>query len=75
MLRVVAAAQARLWSETLGCWLRFNLTTHALRCIDRAGGIDPVLRETPDSAIGRRTALGATHDCGRAFWGGDPSYM
>ena len=33
----------RLWSETLGCWLRFNLTTHALRCIDRAGGIDAYL--------------------------------
>lgn len=21
-------------------WIKFNLTTHALRCVDRAGGID-----------------------------------
>ena len=46
------AQRKRLWSETLGCWLRFNLTTHALRCIDRAGGIDAYLLKTPDAKLG-----------------------
>ena len=41
----------RLWSRTLGCWLRFNVTTHALRCIDKAGGIDEYLLGTPDAKL------------------------
>lgn len=36
----------RLWSRTLQCWLRFNVTTHALKCIDKKGGIDEYLLET-----------------------------
>lgn len=46
------AQRKRLWSEALGCWLRFNITTHALRCIDRAGGIDAYLLATPDAKLG-----------------------
>jgi len=41
----------RLWSRTLGCWLRFNVTTHALRCIDKAGGIDESLLGTPEEKL------------------------
>ncbi|CAN0027139.1 unnamed protein product [Ectocarpus sp. 8 AP-2014] len=37
-----------LYSETLDEWIKFNLTTHALRCVDRAGGIDKYLLKTPD---------------------------
>ena len=45
------AQRKRLWSPTLGCWLRFNMTTHALRCIDKAGGIDEYLLQTPDAKL------------------------
>ncbi|CAN0016354.1 unnamed protein product, partial [Choristocarpus tenellus] len=30
----------RLWSETLERWIKFHVTTHALRCVDHAGGLD-----------------------------------
>lgn len=36
----------RLWSETLAKWFRFNLTTHALKCVDKAGGLDSYLLKT-----------------------------
>ena len=45
------AQRKRLWSASLGCWLRFNVTTHALRCIDKAGGIDEYLLGTPDAKL------------------------
>mmetsp|Transcript_23945 Transcript_23945/g.36384 ORF Transcript_23945/g.36384 Transcript_23945/m.36384 type:complete len:180 (+) Transcript_23945:19-558(+) len=31
------------WSHLLGRWFRINVTTHALRCIDRVGGLDEFL--------------------------------
>lgn len=30
----------RLWSDALGKWVHFNVTTKALRCVDKAGGLD-----------------------------------
>lgn len=41
----------RLWSRTLQCWLRFNVTTTALHCIDLKGGIDEYLLETKESKV------------------------
>ena len=50
------AQRKRLWSETLGCWLRFNLapnfTLYVGRPVyrDQAGGIDARrCRKTPDA--------------------------
>ncbi|CAM9511944.1 unnamed protein product [Scytosiphon promiscuus] len=37
-----------LYSELLDEWIKFKLTTHALRCVDKAGGIDKYLLKTPD---------------------------
>ncbi|CAM9490490.1 unnamed protein product [Pylaiella littoralis] len=37
-----------LYSQVLDEWIKFKLTTHALRCVDRAGGIDKYLLKTPD---------------------------
>eukprot|EP00904_Undaria_pinnatifida_P000350 jgi/Undpi1/10315/HiC_scaffold_28.g12766.m1 len=37
-----------LYSEVLDDWVKFHLTTYALRCVDRAGGIDKYLLKTPD---------------------------
>ena len=69
------AQRKRLWSETLGCWLRFNLTTHALRCIDRAGGIDAYLLKTPDAKLGSIAGANARRmiEAARATEGGGPS--
>ena len=69
------AQRKRLWSETLGCWLRFNLTTHALRCIDRAGGIDAYLLKTPDAKLGSIAGANARRmiEAARAAEGGGPS--
>ena len=67
------AQRKRLWSETLGCWLRFNLTTHALRCIDRAGGIDAYLLKTPDAKLGSIAGANARRMIEAARSGGDPS--
>ncbi|CAM9283427.1 unnamed protein product [Laminaria digitata] len=36
-----------LYSEVLDDWVKFHLTTHALRCVDKAGGIDNYLLKTP----------------------------
>mmetsp|Transcript_10033 Transcript_10033/g.13148 ORF Transcript_10033/g.13148 Transcript_10033/m.13148 type:complete len:128 (+) Transcript_10033:21-404(+) len=33
----------KLWSETLDEFVHFRVTTHALRCIDKAGGLDNYL--------------------------------
>ena len=65
------AQRKRLWSETLGCWLRFNLTTHALRCIDRAGGIDAYLLKTPDAKLGSIAGANARRMIEAARSGGD----
>eukprot|EP00271_Cylindrocystis_brebissonii_P010829 TRINITY_DN27248_c0_g1_i1.p1 TRINITY_DN27248_c0_g1~~TRINITY_DN27248_c0_g1_i1.p1 ORF type:complete len:159 (+),score=5.86 TRINITY_DN27248_c0_g1_i1:60-536(+) len=36
----------RVYSLTLSTWLRLRMSTHAMRCIDRAGGIDEYLLTT-----------------------------
>ena len=48
----------------LGKWFRINVTTHALRCIERVGGLDefllyskPKLLEESDFALKTRKAL------------------
>ena len=41
----------RLYSETLDAMLRFRITTHALRTIDKHGGIDNYLLRTPDDRL------------------------
>mmetsp|Transcript_21154 Transcript_21154/g.27752 ORF Transcript_21154/g.27752 Transcript_21154/m.27752 type:complete len:119 (+) Transcript_21154:90-446(+) len=47
----------RLWSDILDDWVRFNVTTHALRCIDKAGGLDNYLLHTKNlnSISGEKT--------------------
>lgn len=40
-----------LYSETLGEMLRFRMTTHAIRCVKKAGGIDEYLINAKDSEI------------------------
>mmetsp|Transcript_4172 Transcript_4172/g.8044 ORF Transcript_4172/g.8044 Transcript_4172/m.8044 type:complete len:210 (+) Transcript_4172:39-668(+) len=42
----------RLWSETLGQMVPFRVTTYALRCIDKAGGLDNYLMKTPPEKLG-----------------------
>ncbi|GAB4836486.1 hypothetical protein Ancab_001397 [Ancistrocladus abbreviatus] len=39
--------EKRLFSYILDCHIRIKVTTHALRCIDKAGGIDEYLLKTP----------------------------
>lgn len=43
-----------LYSETLDESIRFNVTTHALRCIDKAGGLDNYLLKADDMDVGLR---------------------
>ncbi|CAM9554567.1 unnamed protein product [Heterosigma akashiwo] len=40
------AQNKRLWSDALDDWVRFKVSTHALRCIDKAGGLDNYLINT-----------------------------
>mmetsp|Transcript_28470 Transcript_28470/g.93013 ORF Transcript_28470/g.93013 Transcript_28470/m.93013 type:complete len:133 (-) Transcript_28470:96-494(-) len=47
----------RVFSETLG-FVKVPVTAHALRCIDRAGGLDDYLRSTSDAKLGPGVALG-----------------
>merc|ERR1711907_299513 len=37
------AQTKKLWSDTLGERVEFKVTTHALRCINKAGGLDNYL--------------------------------
>mmetsp|Transcript_14284 Transcript_14284/g.38503 ORF Transcript_14284/g.38503 Transcript_14284/m.38503 type:complete len:112 (-) Transcript_14284:67-402(-) len=39
------------WSQTLGRMLKFRATTHAIRCVDKAGDIDAWLMKSPASLI------------------------
>ena len=41
-----------LYSETLNTSVRFHVTTHALRCIDKAGGLDNYILNASDYHIG-----------------------
>eukprot|EP00298_Acanthocystis_sp_HF-20_P011648 c1949_g1_i1.p1 GENE.c1949_g1_i1~~c1949_g1_i1.p1 ORF type:complete len:140 (+),score=46.10 c1949_g1_i1:59-478(+) len=45
-----------LWSDIYQKFLHFNVTTHALRCIDKAGGLDGYLLTTPDHVVGNPKA-------------------
>ncbi|KAL3696979.1 hypothetical protein R1sor_011055 [Riccia sorocarpa] len=47
----------RLFSLALDKYIRVNVTTHALRCIDKAGGIDEYLLKIPDRKVENETAL------------------
>ena len=46
-----------VYSEILGKMLRFRMTTHVMRCIDKHGGIDEYLMRTKDDEIKYPTAL------------------
>jgi large subunit ribosomal protein L28 len=46
-----------LFSELLGCKLTFRTTTHALRTIDKYGGIDNYLLKTPDGKLDSDVAV------------------
>eukprot|EP00897_Mesotaenium_endlicherianum_P007674 jgi/Mesen1/6935/ME000036S06272 len=41
----------RVYSQALEKMLRIRMTTHALRCIDKAGGIDEYLLNTPEKKL------------------------
>jgi large subunit ribosomal protein L28 len=41
-----------LYSEALDDWVKFDVTTAALRLIDRAGGVDNYMLATKDSELG-----------------------
>ncbi|GMH42357.1 hypothetical protein BSKO_10276 [Bryopsis sp. KO-2023] len=41
----------RLYSETLDQMVKLRVTTHALGCIDRAGGLDHYLMRTPEKKL------------------------
>lgn len=43
----------RLFSETLGETVRLRISTNALRTIDKHGGLDRFLLETPESRLPR----------------------
>ncbi|KAL2643856.1 hypothetical protein R1flu_011443 [Riccia fluitans] len=47
----------RLFSLALDKYIRVNITTHALRCIDKAGGIDEYLLNIPDRKLENDIAL------------------
>mmetsp|Transcript_6104 Transcript_6104/g.14295 ORF Transcript_6104/g.14295 Transcript_6104/m.14295 type:complete len:83 (-) Transcript_6104:214-462(-) len=49
----------RLWSESLGDWVKFNVTTQAMRCVDKAGGLDNYLLGLKDGKIGSIQGLAA----------------
>lgn len=47
----------KLYSDTLGQHIRFRVTAHALRCIDKAGGLDNYLVNTSDEKLDSDVAL------------------
>ena len=51
------AVRKRVFSELLGCMLPLSLTTHTLRCIDKAGGAWPA--RVPAPLLGLARACGA----------------
>jgi large subunit ribosomal protein L28 len=42
----------KLYSEILDRHIPFKVTAHALRCIDKAGGLDAYILNTPDKKMG-----------------------
>ncbi|KAG6552499.1 hypothetical protein Mapa_005919 [Marchantia paleacea] len=47
----------RVFSLALDKYIRVHITTHALRCIDKAGGIDEYLLNIPDRKLESDIAL------------------
>lgn len=47
----------RIFSLALDHYIRINLTTHALRCIDKAGGLDEYLLNIPDRKLENENAV------------------
>jgi len=45
------AQKKRVYSETLGEMIPMRVTTHALRCMDKAGGLDEYLLKTRDQDL------------------------
>ena len=43
--------QISLTSETLGCALRFRITTYALRSVEHRGGIDAYLKKASNAVL------------------------
>lgn len=41
----------RLYSQILDDLIRIRVSTHAIRCIDKAGGLDEYLLNTPDEKL------------------------
>ena len=50
------AVRKRVFSELLDCMLPLSLTTHTLRCIDKAGGAGPAPRQRRARVVARRVA-------------------
>mmetsp|Transcript_1547 Transcript_1547/g.2356 ORF Transcript_1547/g.2356 Transcript_1547/m.2356 type:complete len:132 (-) Transcript_1547:271-666(-) len=48
----------KLYSEILDSSLKIHVTTYALKCIDRAGGLDNYLLKTSDQKIGSEFGIG-----------------
>lgn len=46
-----------LWSAILNRPIAIDVSTHALKLIDRAGGVDHYLLETSDRALGSETGV------------------
>ncbi|EJD43651.1 hypothetical protein AURDEDRAFT_17748, partial [Auricularia subglabra TFB-10046 SS5] len=42
----------RLYSLTLDQWIKLSLTTRALRCIDKVGGLDEYIMKTRAGLLG-----------------------
>ena len=53
------AQTKRLWSRILQCWLRFKLTTRALKCIEKVGGIDEYILFTPEKKMNSIAGMNA----------------
>ncbi|KAH7106992.1 hypothetical protein BKA62DRAFT_685710 [Auriculariales sp. MPI-PUGE-AT-0066] len=43
----------RLYSRTMDQWIKLSLTTRALRCIDKAGGLDEYIMSTKAELLGQ----------------------
>ena len=49
--------QATLYSESLGTIVHLRITTHALRCLEHKGGLDPFLLQTKDADLSTKARL------------------
>ena len=46
-----------LYSEALGEMVRLRVTTHALRCVEKAGGLDRYILDTPERKLDSAVAM------------------